>query len=307
MDGDASTLREPLSDAPGEAAPAWPLACTLCGEGLSRRGNALVCPRSHSFDVAREGYVNLLGGRRRPQTLGDSPEMLRARRTFLSRGYYAPLATALAAEASAHARRRGGSQPAIVCDVGCGEGYFTAAVHDGLAASVPGVDVRCYGIDVARDAARMAARRYGGIHFAVADTWQRLPLADATVDVLLNVFAPRNVAEFARVLRPDGIVLTAIPGTEHLAELRQRWGLLDIEEDKHARLLAAMSASFAASNERRLRYAVDLSGEAAAEIVAMGPSSRHLSAEVLATIAQAPDLRVGIAFDLLVFARLQGA
>ncbi|MHB0874907.1 MAG: putative RNA methyltransferase [Anaerolineae bacterium] len=288
---------------PTEATSAWPLICTICGEGLSREGGALVCPRRHSFDVAREGYVNLLGGRARAKTLGDSPEMLRARRAFLGRGHYAPLAVALAGHVGALLPAPGRA-PAFVCDVGCGEGYFIAAVRDGVAASMPDAPVAYLGIDVAKEAARLAARRYGGIRFVVADTWRGVPLADASAAVLLNVFAPRNVPEFARVLAPDGAVIAVIPGAEHLAELRRQWGLLDVEEGKRSRLLAQMGEALCLSAEESLRYTVALGGDAAAEIVAMGPSARHLGADAIAAIAAAPPTPVSIAFDLLIFRRL---
>jgi len=179
--------------------------CPVCRErlALSEGGSRWVCPAGHSFDVAREGYVNLLlAGQRRSRQLGDSTEMVNARRRFLATGAYDPLSAAVAQAVT-------GEQPAVVLDVGCGEGHHTRAV---AAATV-------LGVDVAKAAVAAAARAHPGGWYAVASATD-LPLQDGAVDVALNVFGPVAAEELARVVRPGGAVVTAHPGEAHLEALR---------------------------------------------------------------------------------------
>jgi len=187
----------------GPAGAAW--RCPVCREllALGDGGRRWACAAGHSFDVAREGYVNLLlAGQRRSRQPGDSAEMVGARRRFLATGAYDPLSAAVAA-AAADAR------PGVVLDVGCGEGRHTRAL------AAPAV----LGIDIAKAAVAAAARAHPGGWYAVASAAD-LPLHDATADVAVDVFGPVAAAELARVVRPGGTVVTAYPGPAHLEGLR---------------------------------------------------------------------------------------
>ena len=170
---------------------------------VGRPARAWRCDNGHGFDIAREGYVNLLiTHQRRRREPGDSAAMVRARRAFLDGGWYEPVREALAA----HAPDEGES----ACDAGCGEGYYTRLWRD----------VWC--IDISKTAVRLAAGRAadagGGARYAVASAFD-LPLADESIDVLVSVFAPLDSAEFERVVRPGGKVVTLTPGPDHLAGL----------------------------------------------------------------------------------------
>ena len=187
----------------GRAPAAW--ICPVCRESLALIGEARQwqCPSGHSYDVAREGYVNLLlPQHRRSRQPGDSPEMIRARRRFLATGAYDPMSTALA---QVIARRH----PTTVLDVGCGEGRHTRFI------TAPTVQ----GVDVAKAAVAAAARSDDAAWYAVASVAD-LPVADSSVDVAVAVFSPVIPAELARVIRPGGVVVIAHPGRAHLAELR---------------------------------------------------------------------------------------
>lgn len=174
------------------------------------------CPAGHRFDRAREGYLNLLvGGRKRGRPPGDTDEMLRARRRFLDGGWYAKVGDAVAAAVAA--ALAGGAEPddgGDVLDLGCGEGWYLSRV------AVTAPEVHRWGIDVAKTAVRLAARRDRTAGFAVASAY-RLPVATDTVDVALSVFAPRPFEELRRVLRPGGAVVLASPGPDHLAGLAE--------------------------------------------------------------------------------------
>lgn len=233
----------------------------LAGAPLELAGRALRCPAGHTFDVARQGYVNLLSRATPPHA--DTPAMVTARERFLGSGAYGPLRRALA-------RRVGGATTLL--EAGAGTGYYLAGCLD---ADGSGEARRGLALDISPAAARRAARAHPRIGAVVADTWAGLPVRSGVVDLLLTVFAPRNPIEFARVLAPDGRLLVAVPLPEHLAELRDRLGLLDIEPDKEDRLLAGFAGLFQTSDHCDVRFPVALTPEAVADLVGMGPNAFH--------------------------------
>ena len=186
--------------------------CPICGETLIAEGGSYRCAARHSFDIARQGYVNLLTGKHGAQH-GDNKEMLLARRAFLSAGYSAPLVEAVAETAARYA-------PPIcrVLDAGCGECHYTAAIAKRLAER--GIDATILGVDISREALALGARQNPNLALAVASIY-RLPLADESVDMLFEIFAPHSGEEFARVLRPRGKLIMVIPGARHLFGLKE--------------------------------------------------------------------------------------
>ncbi|MDE7221536.1 MAG: methyltransferase domain-containing protein [Oscillospiraceae bacterium] len=188
--------------------------CPLCAGPLAEGARSLRCRNGHSFDTAKEGYTNLLPVNQKHAKLpGDDKGMVAARRAFLEKGWYAPLREALCALAVEAA----GPAPAVL-DAGCGEGYYTAGVRDALLAA--GKTPLMAGIDVSKFSLQKAAKKYPGIQFAVASAY-RLPAAEESVDLLLNVFSPLAIDEFRRVLRPGGTYLYVVPAAYHLWELKQ--------------------------------------------------------------------------------------
>ncbi len=185
--------------------------CPICKEGFRQEGRSLVCPKRHCFDLSKRGYVNLLrpsksGGVRH----GDDKLMVEARKSFLSEGFYEPLLTALCDAV-------GGKRIATVLDAGCGEGYYTAGLKSAVAAQNP--DVRVYGIDVSKDAIHAASLRDRTLRLAVASIFD-LPDADKSIDLLINLFAPYDDKEFARVMRDGGTLVRVFPAERHLWELK---------------------------------------------------------------------------------------
>lgn len=188
------------------------LTCPVCGGELMRAERTLRCAKGHCYDIAKQNYVNL---RMRSQSSkkrhGDDQLMVRARQRFLDAGWYAPLRDALCALAAEYA---GGGE---LLDAGCGEGYYTSAVRAALTAA--GKDGDAVGIDISRTALIAAAKRDTSLKLAVAGV-NALPVPDASADVVLNIFAPNDDAEFARVLRPGGLLLKAVPLERHLFGLK---------------------------------------------------------------------------------------
>jgi 23S rRNA (guanine745-N1)-methyltransferase len=190
--------------------------CPVCGKSLSCSGKSYTCINSHCYDISGSGYVNLLlANRKRSRNPGDSTEMLEARKNFLNRGYYSSLA-----ERILFLIRRCMNEkkfmPCNILDAGCGEGYYIDCLcsDDMISKSAS-----CYGIDISKDGIRSASRRNSSVHFAVANIYS-LPVNDASVNIILNVFAPFNEAEFLRVLDDNGIVISVTPGARHLSGLK---------------------------------------------------------------------------------------
>lgn len=188
------------------------LCCPICGQLLERVERSYVCSKRHCYDVAKEGYVNLLpANKKHAKDPGDDKDMVAARTRFLDGGHYAPLRDALAALVL---ERR----PKSILDSGCGEGYYTAGVCAALREC--GLEARIAGVDLSRSALKKAARRTKEAEFAVASVYH-LPVADHSVDLLVNCFSPLALEEFRRVLQPGGTYLYVVPGAKHLWELKQ--------------------------------------------------------------------------------------
>ncbi|PRX48383.1 23S rRNA (guanine745-N1)-methyltransferase [Prauserella shujinwangii] len=268
------------------------LRCSVCASPVACTGHALRCARGHSFDLARQGYVNLLHAKVAAGT-ADTAGMVAARAEFLGAGHYAPLAEELAGLARDLA-------PHLVVDAGAGTGHYLARVLD----ACPGA--QALALDVSAPALRRAARAHPGIGAVVWNLWEPWPVADGVADVLLNVFAPRNPAEFHRVLRPGGAVLVATPEPGHLGELAGALGLLAVDEDKRQRLDAAFADGFTLVERRCRGGELTLSPDDARRAVLMGPNAHHLERDGLGErlAALAEPVRVTTSFAVSVYRRL---
>ena len=253
------------------------LACPVCGQGLHAAGAALRCGQGQSFDRARQGYVTLLPSAGSPHS-GDSAQMVADRADFLAAGHYAGVTAALGDAVVA------GGVPRTVLDAGGGTGAHLAGVLDRAPGAV-GV-----GLDVSRYAARRAARAHPRAIAVVADTWSRWPVRSGAVDRVLVVFAPRNGAETARVLAPEGRLVVVTPAADHLAELIGPLGLLRVDPEKAGRLAAALEPHLRPVAAVAHREELVLDRVAVRTMVGMGPHARHRTPEELSTaIGRLPD------------------
>ena len=243
------------------------LACPACGEPLRRDAGAYTCPRSHTFDIARSGYVNLLNSRKKlSPTVGDSKEMLAARQRFLDAGHFAPLTHALKDRLRVDATRG-----MAVAEIGSGTGHHIGAISTSL-----GHDTASFGFDISKDAAQIGARRYPDVTFAVADVKRSIPLVDDAAAALLDVFSPRNVDEFARVLDPEGSLIVAVPAPDHLKELVRRFGLLTVPGEKIHDVIDDLGARFTLAGSTLVSFEMHLEPKDALDVISMGPSARHV-------------------------------
>jgi 23S rRNA (guanine745-N1)-methyltransferase len=245
------------------------LRCPVCGEELSRADGSLRCRNGHSFDIARQGYASLVAGVR--PTSGDDASMVQARRRVLETGIYAPIVAEVVRLATAPV-----PPPCTVLDAGCGTGNYLAAVMDALPTA------RGLGLDSSTYALRAAARAHPRAAAIACDLFRQIPVAADSVDLVLDVFAPRNPAEFRRVLRPDGMLVVTRPTERHLAQLRHHVkGMVGIDPAKEERLTRTLDPHFEGIRTVSTEYLARLTPQEAADLVLMTPSARHVSADDL--------------------------
>lgn len=180
------------------------LLCPVCGKRLLADAQALRCLEGHTFDISRQGYVNLLPGKGAFYPV----ELFRNRRFIFDRGFYAPLLARMEELILRYAK----SEKPVVLDAGCGEGYYAGNL-------LRERDCVKIAFDISREAVQLGAQRYEDVAFIVADL-KRIPLPAHSVDCVLDVLTPADYSEFARVLKKSGCVIKAIPGEYYLQELR---------------------------------------------------------------------------------------
>ncbi|WP_223291045.1 putative RNA methyltransferase [Streptomyces avicenniae] len=272
---DLTRSAAPHDDTDTDTPAPWPrllgvLRCPPCGGALTLTGRTLRCERRHTFDLARQGYAPLLAGGR-PAATADTAGMVAARDAFLRSGHFAPLTDTLAARTAALCPPGG-----VLLDAGAGTGHYLAAVLDALPDDTAGL-----GLDTSVPALRRAARAHPRAVAASWDVWQPLPVRTGSVDVLLNVFAPRNGPEFHRVLSPTGALLVVTPTDRHLADLQRRLGLLSVDGAKDERLRNTLGAHFTRQEHEERDHALALDTDEVVRLVGMGPTARHVTEEEL--------------------------
>jgi 23S rRNA (guanine745-N1)-methyltransferase len=223
--------------------------CPHCGDFFENTSSGVRCANGHSFDRAREGYLNLLLAGRISTTAipGDTPESLAARRRFLATGSYAPIAQALADII--------GDVDGAVLDIGCGEGYYLSHIRS----------PRRFGLDIAKRGVQMASKLLPDAEFVVGTAY-RLPVLNESCDAVFSVFAPHSLEEFQRVLAPCGQWVTVTPAAHHLHQMRPKRSdnIIERERRRDEPPEHAMSA-------QRVQFDLDLSEEAAHDLFSMTP------------------------------------
>ncbi|UNX55349.1 methyltransferase domain-containing protein [Georgenia sp. TF02-10] len=250
----------------------------MCRADLQPDRGALRCRSGHTFNVARQGYVSLVGGK--GVTSGDDAAMARARDRFLATGSYARIRQTVVSSASEALAGKG-----TVIDIGCGTGYYLAGVLDRNPGAVG------LGVDTSVRALRLAARAHERAAVASWDVFRPFPLADHVADIVLDVFAPRNPGEFHRILRPTGRLVVVRPTQRHLVELRERVpAMVTVDPAKEHRLRQALDPLFEVGRTEQVEYpASSLRHEEVIDLMAMTPSARHLSHTDLPDDASLPD------------------
>jgi len=257
------------------------LLCTVrdCHEPLAREARRLVCPRGHSFDVARSGYINLLQPQdRRSKQPGDNAAAIAGRRRLHDSGVTAPLLRAIAETVAP-------SPSDVVLDAGCGDGFYLGSLARDTGFDAHGIDISIPSVDA-------AARRYPDCQWTVANADRFLPYAAGSFSVVLSITARMNAAEFHRVLGDNGRLLVALPAPEDLVELR------GAGRDRVPRALETFADGFTLQDQRRITTAAHLDPAAVQDALhAIYRPRRSGPVE---------DLRVTFSLDLLLFRKLPG-
>lgn len=184
------------------------LICPVCKNEIHIENRTFRCESNHCFDVAKEGYVNLLSAHKSGDSTGDNKEMARSRRDFLEKGFYSPLSVAVG-----ECLEKYSSDGDNVLDICCGEGYYTSELTKKY-------NRNFYGFDLSKNMVRLAAKRKCNAQFFVANI-ASIPVKSNSVKLAFHLFAPFHCGEFSRIISDDGVIITAIPGKEHLFGLKK--------------------------------------------------------------------------------------
>lgn len=231
------------------------LICPLCGQALNREEKRYICPRGHNFDIARQGYVNLLTVQQKHSlSPGDTREQVLSRRAFLEAGFYAPISGELnRAAVDFHAQ-------GPILDVGCGEGYYSARLSQAMGAEL-------VGLDISKEAVRYAAGTYKGPAWLCA-TAAHIPLREGSVGTLTSLFALTLPEEFRRVLRRDGLFFQVLAAEDHLLGLKSI--LYEELTHKEKNTVPALPG-FQLLESRPIRFSFQLEGDQIRSLFAMTP------------------------------------
>ena len=262
------------------------LICPVCGGRLADTGTSLVCasPKKHCFDKAKSGYVNLAVGK---SSTGDDKEMVRARTEFLNKGYYLPLAEAVAEAV-------GGCDTVIDC--GCGDGYYSVKVAEGC---------RClYGFDLSKYACERGAKRAKeagtDCFFGVASVFS-LPIKDGSADAAISLFAPVAEGEFSRILKKDSKLIVVGAGKRHLYEFKEAM-YADVYENEGRRDLPV---GFEEIEKKNLSYTFRCAGEDLRRLLMMTPYAFRTSMADAAKLDQLDFLDITADFDIFIYKKRQ--
>lgn len=264
--------------------------CPVCGGPLQLHpsGKSFACHNQHSFDLAKEGYLNLLPVQHKhSKEPGDSKQMMLARREFLEAGFYEPLAKALAMMIDANITNGQGTR---LLDLGCGEGYYSRKIAQFCMHSER---IAFHGNDIAKFAIAAAAKKQPNARFIVASS-NRLPYTDQYFDFVLRVFAPSNDDELKRVLKSSGHLLTVTPGPRHLWQLKE-FIYADVKEHDSD---TPIPKGFKRLTAQRLSYKITPNAEQRMALLQMTPFAWQANESVLQDLKGVSELEIDIDFIL---------
>lgn len=279
------------------------LACPLCGEGLKPVERRWICSSNHSFDSARQGYVNLLPVQhKKSRDPGDSKAMVSARQAFLNAGFYEPIASSVCRLVEAQLQDAPPERPPRILDAGCGEGYYLDYLAGALfgSESEARLPLAAVGLDISKDAILAASRRNREIQWIVG-TNVHPPILPESVDCLLCLFGFPSFRHFHGLLHKNGRVILADPGPEHLIELRE---LIypEVKRSPVSDLTGVDALGLRLSQSESLSYQTDaLNRQQIQDLLAMTPHLYRAShdGKLAAARLETLSLTVDVAFRVL--------
>jgi 23S rRNA (guanine745-N1)-methyltransferase len=278
------------------------LLCPVCSGPLVRTATSCLCSNKHTFDIARQGYINFhLAHQKHSREPGDSPEMIESRRRFLDLGLYDRVSDCINETVSNLVREARQSSTLNILDAGCGEGFYLKRLKDalaGLRTGHPSIDY--YGVDISKAAVRKATQRDRTINWLVASNIN-LPFMPSSFDVILNIFSPADFSEFSRVLNKNGRLVIVSPGPKHLNGLRE---VIYPVAREHARSAKAEQAGgiFSPATAARVNYHVELSNHGAImDLLAMTPYFWHIDLKTKSKVELLDLLTLDVDVNIRVF------
>jgi len=264
-------------------------ACPLCLSPIEQQQQSYVCSNKHSFDIAKQGYVNLLPvQQKKTKDPGDSKAMLQSRRRFLTQGFYDPLVDVIAQRLTA-------LKPSSILDLGCGEGYYTQALVQQF--KLADQQAQFLGLDIAKPAIMMAARsaqiQKDNSLFCIASSF-RPPYLDESLDAVYTIFAPVDLHQLNRIIRPGGTWLRVTPGRNHLKQLKQ--AIYDELQDYQEHLTAP--PYFSTQGEQRVQFSISLNQQQLSDLLTMTPFGWQLTEQKRAKLAMLSQLDLDCDFEI---------
>ena len=269
--------------------------CPICNEKLNKESNSFVCSKNHSFDIAKQGYVNLLPvNKRHSDDPGDTKEMVLSRREFLESGKYQCFSDKLN---ELVLKYFGNSQKISILDCGCGEGYYDGRLMEKL--DKLKINYSLAGFDISKNAVRFSAGKYKKGMFAVASCFN-MPVADESFDLAINIFAPMVDKELYRVLKNDGYFIYAVPGKRHLMGLKEVLYENTYEnEEKHTEY-----DGFEFVKRVSVKDIVNASGDNLINLFKMTPYYFKTEKEATNRLLSVGEIKTEIHFDFLIYKKV---
>jgi len=278
------------------------LQCPVCRQPLRPTATGYQCSAMHSFDAARQGYVNLLlAHKKHSKEPGDDPEMIQSRRRFLGLGYYLKISDAISEAISTALSGLVRGSDCSVLDAGCGEGFYLQRLKEALAhGSAAQLQIAYHGVDVSKFAVRQATQRDRTMAWFVASI-NDLPFLDSSLDIVLNVFSPTNIMEFARILKQGGNLVFVSPGPRHLNGLREIIYPVTREHEAPA-ITEKAKELFSPAIISRITYPLELkSNQTIMDLLAMTPYYWNIDLQTKAKVAALNRLQLDVDVEIRVF------
>ncbi|HDK8954308.1 TPA: methyltransferase domain-containing protein [Acinetobacter baumannii] len=261
------------------------LMCPVCRQRLELVSKTWRCEQGHSYDIAKQGYVNLhVVQHKHSKNPGDTPESVDARRAFLQGGYYQPLQQAVV-----HLLKD--LKAKIVLDIGCGEGYYTSAMQQ--------VIEQCIGVDIAKNAVQRAAKLNDKVTWVVG-TGATLPVIDQSMDVCTSLFSPIPQTEILRVLKDDGYLIVVTPATDHLYAMREAL-FEQVNPHTPQKFVEQLQDLFELKEQQVIDAPLVLDQQALKNLIAMTPYAYKASPERRMQLEQKAHLQVTASFQIYLF------
>lgn len=276
------------------------LKCPVCSNILSEYNHSYVCSNKHTFDIASKGYVNLLMSHQKSsKEPGDNKQMVVARNSFLNRGFYKNLSETVNSIVMKHIESIGNVKKYDILDSGCGEGYYIDSLDRCLKDKNIAADL--LGIDISKDAIKLASSRNRNICFAIASSFN-IPACSNTIDYLLQIFSPCSNEEFERVINDKGILISVIPGKKHLFGLKEVLYDQPYENDEVEYPLT----SFKVISQKRIEYDINLEDtEDIRNLLMMTPYYWRTNEEKISKLNRIESLKTPVEFMITAYSKKQ--